>query len=70
MLLGSNQTKPTTFKKQCLKPRLFQLSSLQYGSAEHFNIPIQLILGKELIHAIALIDSGATSNFMHIDFVK
>jgi hypothetical protein len=71
MLLGSiRTTKPTNIEKQCLKPQPLQLSSLQYGSAEHFNVLTQLTLGKELIHATALIDSGATSNFRHIDFVK
>lgn len=69
MLLGSNRiTKPTNIDKQCNGLKPLQLSSLQYGSTEHFNVPI--ILGKELIHATALIDSGATSNFVHIDFVK
>jgi hypothetical protein len=72
MLLRSKQTtieKPT-IKKQSygLKPQ--PNSSLQYGSAEHFNIPIQLILGGKLINTIALIDSGATSNFIHIDLVQ
>lgn len=70
MLLRS---KETTIEKPIIKkhsPKFQQISSLQYGSAEHFNISIQLILGGKTINAMALIDSGATSNFIHTNFVQ
>jgi hypothetical protein len=63
MLLGLNRTSKTIKKP-------FRISSLEYGSAEHFNVSVRLSFRGILINALALIDSGATSNFIHVDFVK
>jgi hypothetical protein len=63
MLLGLNRTSKTTKKP-------FRISSLEFGSAEHFNVSVRLSFRGILINALALIDSGATSNFIHVDFVK
>ena len=70
MLLGSNDIKPKQNNNIQQATLNLKLSSLEYGSTEHFNISVQLSIGEKSIKTTALIDSGATGNFMHIDFVK
>jgi hypothetical protein len=73
-LLGSNQTissrKYNNLKGPTSKIKPLKLSSLQYGSSEHFNLSVQLLFNGQPIMATSLIDSGATGNFVHTDFVK
>src|SRR3954451_21828767 len=66
MLLGSNRTTSSSIANI----KSLELSSLDRNSSDHFKLPIQLLVNQEIINATALIDSGATGNFVHTNFVK